>query len=162
MTTPQTARRFADSIIRPTLLHLGRWSPAACELLLGTALVESALVYRRQIGGGPALGYFQMEPATHDDIWANFLSYRPQIANAVASLLSSATADRHRELEINDRYGCAMARVHYARSPAPLPKAGDVPAMARYWKQHYNTLLGAGTESKYIQTWSSIMTEGSV
>jgi hypothetical protein len=162
MSTRLVAVHFLQTIIKPSVAHIGLWTPAASELLLGTALVESRLLHRRQLGGGPARGYFQMEPATHDDIWRNFLRYRSQLAGAVASLLSSSAADRHNELETNDRYACALARVHYARAPAPLPRAGDVAGMARYWKRHYNTLLGAGTESKYVQTWNSVIGAGGV
>ncbi|KAF0118141.1 MAG: hypothetical protein FD149_866 [Rhodospirillaceae bacterium] len=72
---------FVTTVIRPTLLHLGLHSPAAEALLLGTAIQESRLgTYLRQTGGGPALGVYQMEPATHEDIWTNFLAYRPDLA----------------------------------------------------------------------------------
>lgn len=162
MTTRHTAAHFLNHIIRPSLGCIGLSTPAACELLLGTALVESGLLHRRQLGGGPARGFFQMEPATHDDIWTNFLNYRSQLAGSVASLLSSPGADKHTELETNDRYACAMARVHYARAPAPLPRAGDVVGMARYWKQYYNTLLGAGTESKYTRKWTAVIGAGGI
>ena len=57
-------------IIEPVLSRLHAASPAARALLLGTAAQESAMGrYIRQLRGGPALGIFQMEPATHDDIW---------------------------------------------------------------------------------------------
>ena len=43
----------------------------------GTAAVESRMgTYLRQIGG-PALGIWQVEPATHLDCWDNWLDYRP-------------------------------------------------------------------------------------
>src|SRR5260221_162978 len=61
---------------------------APVELLLGTALQESGLTYRVQLGGGPARGLFQMEPNTHDDIWDNFLKYRVPLATAVRAFLA--------------------------------------------------------------------------
>jgi hypothetical protein len=39
------------------------------------AAQESQLEYTRQIGGGPALGYFQMKPETHDGCWTNTINY---------------------------------------------------------------------------------------
>lgn len=157
MTTKSQADVFVATIVRPALNHIALPSEAAEQLLLGTALVESRLVHRRQIGGGPARGFFQMEPATHDDIWSNFLEYRPSLAEKIKSLLSLPTANAHRELEKNDKYACAMARAHYLRAPEALPDAGDVKGMAGYWKQYYNTPLGAGTVGKYVAAWQKAM-----
>ncbi len=90
MATKQQAVFFQYSIIQPTLQQLGLWSVAAEELLLGTALIESNLIHRRQLGlGGPALSFFQMESATHNDIWENFLKYRAKLAGCVKQLLTS-------------------------------------------------------------------------
>jgi hypothetical protein len=157
MTTKSQANVFVATILRPTLNHIALPSEAAEQLLLGTALVESRLVHRRQIGGGPARGFFQMEPATHDDIWNNFLEFRPGLAEKIKSLRSSPAANAHQELERNDKYACAMARAHYLRAPEVLPEVGDLEGMAGYWKQYYNTPLGAGSVSKYLATWHRIM-----
>jgi hypothetical protein len=153
----QQADKFLANVITPTLELIDLWSPAAEELLLGTAIMESHLTYRRQFGNGPARGLFQMEPATHDDIWNNFLKFKPTFAKAVSALLSKASANKLTELEINDRYACAMARMHYRRKSEPLPAAGDVQAMATYWKRHYNTVLGAGDPQDYVAKWNKTM-----
>ncbi|NML16536.1 hypothetical protein [Azohydromonas caseinilytica] len=156
MASAQQANEFRKGVIKPTLLKIGLWSPAAEELLLGTALKESRLKFRRQIGGGPARGLFQMEPATHDDIWKNFLKFRAKLADQVMGLRSSPGADPIQELTDNDAYAAAMARVHYLRAPAALPPAGDVQAMAAYWKKHYNTVFGAGTAKSYVDAWNEV------
>ncbi|WP_157269367.1 hypothetical protein [Azohydromonas aeria] len=156
MATAQQASEFRNSVIKPTLLKIGLWTPAAEELLLGTALKESGLQFRRQIGGGPARGLFQMEPATHDDIWKNFLKYRAKLADQILGLRASPGADAIQELTDNDVYAAGMARVHYLRAPAALPAAGNVQAMAAYWKQHYNTVLGAGTVQGYVDAWNAV------
>ena len=142
--------QFTDHVIQPALETLGLYSKAAEQLLLGTALQESRLTYLRQVGGGPALGLFQMEPATHDDIWHNYLDYRPELASRVSILVSVPIAQ---SLTANMWYAAAMARVHYRRVPAPLPEEGDIEAMAAYWKQHYNSQLGAGQEHEFVANW---------
>lgn len=149
--------QFRDLIVIPALDALELRSEAAVELLLGTALQESNLRYLKQLGGGPALGVFQMEPATHDDIWENFLQYREPLARRVMSL----TASPYEPLELvgNLWYAAAMTRVHYLRVPEPLPQAGDVDGMAAYWKEHYNTHLGAGTEEEYVENWYAAVGE---
>lgn len=150
-----TPQEFLTQIIEPVLCHLDAFSPAASQLLLGTALHESGgLRYRRQQGGGPARSYFQMEGATHDDIWDNFLKYKKALAAKVEELIP-AGANKRTELETNDNYAAAMARVHYRRVPAALPAFNDLDAMANYWKQYYNTPLGAGTPTKYKNDWNT-------
>ena len=158
MPTARQATHFRDFVIRPTIKSLGLWSTEAEELLLGTALKESGLIHRVQLGGGPARGLFQMEPATHDDIWDNYLRYHKALATLAKSLKSRPTAAGAYELRNNDRYAAAMARIHYKRAPAPLPAAGDVQAMAAYWKRYYNTIHGAGTVAQYVHTWNSVFT----
>lgn len=144
-------RQFRDLVIIPAIETLQLHSQAAVELLLGTALQESGLRYLKQVGGGPAMGFFQMEPATHDDIWTNFLEYKPALLQAIRSL------SRHRialAMASDLWYAAAMCRIHYLRVSAPLPAAGDFPAQAAYWKAHYNTPQGAGKESEYLANWN--------
>lgn len=150
-------RAFAITVIRPSLTSISGWSAAAEQLLLGTAIHESSgFRYRKQIRG-PALGLFQMEPVTHDDIWKSFLRYRSSLGSKVSALLSSPNADKLYELEFNDKYASAMARMKYLRSGAPLPLLNDIPAMANYWKRFYNTPLGKGTPAQFIRSWKELM-----
>lgn len=149
-----------NEVIRPTLRHLARATRQpmntsdAVKLLLGTAIAESGLRYLRQRDGGPALGLWQMEPATHQDIWASFLGSRPDLAGAVRELRTRegprGEDDPTRQLIYSLPYACAMARVHYYRVPDALPAEDDLEAQAAYWKEHYNTAEGAGTEEHYV------------
>lgn len=140
--------QLREYIIRPTLKELGLYSEAAEELLMLTAATESLCgEYLHQVGG-PALGIFQMEPATHDDIWANWLKYKPTLAGKLARYGHEARA-----LPGNLYYATAMARIHYRRRPEALPSAMDERGLAQYWKDHYNTHLGAGTADKAIQNY---------
>jgi hypothetical protein len=152
-----SAPAFAETVIRPTLRIMGCWSEAAEHLLLGTAIAESGLKERVQRGGGPARGLFQMEPATHEDIWNNFLRHRPPLAQSVRAFLSTPAADRIAELEHNDRYACAMARVHYLRVKAAIPTTAKVTDLAAYWKAHYNTPAGKGTVQHFVKAWKQFM-----
>jgi len=145
---------FLDEVILPALagLAVDADAKAASQLLLGTAIQESNLHYRRQLGDGPARGLFQMEPATHNDIWTNYLAYQAGLAAKVRGFLDGA-AQSADALETNDRYAAAMARVHYRRVPAALPPVGDINAMGAYWKQYYNTPAGHGTAAQFVTNW---------
>lgn len=146
-----------DKIIFPTLeaLELDEDTCVqAMELLLGTAATESKMgLWLRQLGGGPALGLWQIEPATEWDVWNNYLAFRPGLRDVVRGW--SRGGDR--ELEYNHSYSCAIARLIYRRAPTPLPAAGDLEAQSKYWKRHYNTPLGKGTPEKYIADWKELV-----
>lgn len=146
--------QLRDLIIRPTLKRLNLWSEAAEELVLGIAIQESDLHYLTQLGGGPARGLWQMEKATHDDIWENFLNGRVKLA---LNILGPYPKPDHARLAWDLAYACAMCRAHLLRCPGELPPAGDINGQAKYWKQYYNTPLGAGTTKKYIDNWHRTM-----
>lgn len=150
-----TPQFFLDHIIRPALAAIGLDGPDAEQLLLGTALQESALRNYRQEGGGPALGYFQMEPEDHDDIWANFLAGRKDLAGRMRSLLPVRVQPSADQLIPYPHYAAAMCRVHYLRVPAPIPT--DLAGQAAYYKAHYNTPAGAATTAEYLANWQAAM-----
>lgn len=144
-------------VVRPTLLSLGPGllSTAAEQLVMGTAAQESRLSYLRQIGAGPALGLWQIEPATETDVWDNWLAYRGTPAAIVTSLLASMPS-RTRQLATNLAYGCAMCRLIYYRHSDPLPQPGDVDGLAQMWKRIYNTRGGAGTVDQFKWSWKMV------
>lgn len=148
---PQNLR---DYVIRPTLNGIELGGVAAEELMLGTALQESGDGRRLiQAGGGPALGVWEIEPATYADIWANFLPARPKLAGLLRSLQCPGIVPALEQLEGNLYYACAMARLVYYRRPEPLPAEGDIAAQAAYYKAHYNTAGGGATVDEYVANW---------
>lgn len=52
MASRSQASLFLQLSIRPALQKIGMWTTASEQLLVGTALVESDLLHRRQMGGG--------------------------------------------------------------------------------------------------------------
>lgn len=143
-------RDYLTCVVKPTLKYLNMHSVAAEQLVLGTAVQESDFRHLLQLGDGPALGFFQMEPDTHDDIWENYLAFRNDLRSKVKTLLAQWPTRRVDQLLTNRVYACAMCRLHYYRRPEALPKAGVVEEMAGYWKKYYNTELGDGTEPTFI------------
>lgn len=139
-------RQLAD-LTRRVLLGMGLYSREAMWLLLGTAAQESGLGrYVRQLGGGPALGIFQMEPGTFEDIVRHVLGRRLELRRR---LMKVAGVDglRSGDLEFNLALAIGMARLHYWRVAEPIP--GDLPGWARYWKRYYNTPAGKGTVEEF-------------
>jgi len=143
-------------LIERVLWELNMHSLAAVNLLLGTSAQESGFgTYLRQVGDGPALGVFQMEPDTERDIWLNYLVYRDDLAETVWQVAGAAwdVGPSIPPLETNLSYQVAMARIHYLRIKEPLPPHDNVQALAHYWKRHYNTLKGAGSEHEFVKNY---------
>lgn len=139
-------------LIKSTLTPLGLYSADAEELLMATCAQESLLgKYRVQGGGGPALGIFQMEPDTFQDIFTNYLGYHSALYTKVAQLFANPFPPDISELVNNDVAAIAMARVLYLRTPDTLPSATDLSGLWRMYKKWYNSPLGAATQAEFIQ-----------
>lgn len=152
MNTGLDFTQVRDLVVRPTLVYLDLWSQEAEDLVLGTAVHESRLRYIKQIKG-PALGLFQMEPATYADHQERFLlgTELGVKVNILASVLSKANRPypHSEELIYNMRFAAALCRVHYLRRAPKLPK--DPAGLAQTAKNVYNTQAGKATVEDYLQ-----------
>lgn len=148
------AKQLRDYIIKPSLVLVGYNSKAAEKLLLGTACTESDCGnFVHQING-PALGIYQMEPTTHDDIWVNFLQYKGDLATSLLQNCNFSVVPDASELVSNLKYATIMARLHYLRVPESLPNDDDLTGIAGYYKKYYNTPLGKGSVDKFIKDYN--------
>lgn len=143
------------------------YSEDAVELLMLTAAQESHLgTYIRQLGCGVARGIYQMEPDTEEDIWENFLRFRPALFTKVKDYMYPKPEKGVTDLEHNFVYQTMMARIHYYRVPKGIPKfyalRKDTQKLARYWKSYYNTPLGAGTVKEAVKNYRRFCPEGYV
>ena len=130
------------SVIRNTLIEASLYSEAAVELLMLTAAVESHVGRYLKGGRGPAMGMFQIEPATEKDIYNHYLYYKTDLAKVVDKF-------KHDEL----KYHIILARIIYLRTGLPLPNKNDTVALAKFWKKHYNTYKGKGTVKKAVEAY---------
>lgn len=160
------AAQFRDTLIIPMLEKMEAWgfaganNPSAVNLLIGTAFHESlGGKYLHQVGG-PALGMFQIEPDTHDDIWRNYLKYNEKRSAHILDMLAPmnrpdttswlGNVDWHRQLITNLDYSVVMARLVYYRQNFEWPAPDDVRALGNLWKVIYNTSHGAGSVEQFI------------
>nr|BDD47796.1 hypothetical protein 14 [Deltaproteobacteria bacterium] len=155
-------------LVMRVLVDAGLYTVEAQELLMMTAAVESHCgQYIRQFGGGPALGIFQMEPATMQDIFTNFLVYRPELKALVEPFSYEQPL---LALEASLPFQILMTRIHYMRFKDPLPEyktsmnyVGGFreptqswrERAAEYWKLYYNTPRGKGTSSKAVEAYET-------
>ena len=117
------------------------------ELLVGTYLYESSrtgTTYLKQLGAGPALGIYQMEPATHRWLRDEFLR-RVRLRTRLNPLVEGTAGKMVYDLE----YATRMARLRYWFVKDALPPPGDAAALGWYYKAHYNTPAGAGSAEEW-------------
>ncbi|CAI3931640.1 hypothetical protein [Commensalibacter papalotli (ex Botero et al. 2024)] len=141
-----------NEIIQPALDYLGLGGVRAINQVTGTFLAEGyagGSTYLKQLGKGPAVGAMQMEPATYNDIWKNFLAgpKRSHLAALLKNIAGEWNTDANgipkpTTMTGNIFFAAAMCRVFYLRFPTALPLGNDAIAMAQYHKKYYNTALG--------------------
>jgi hypothetical protein len=158
------AQQLHDYIIKPTLKYMGGNynSVEARFLLLCTASIESDCGHFIKQVNGPALGIWQMEPATNNDIWVNCdaLKDNSAMAHAVSSLVM-LPFEEIEHLIYSPMYACAMARLKYSMTPKELPAYNggtdlDLDMFYRYYKTYYHGVdhngneLGKSSFSKWL------------
>lgn len=151
--------QFDKSVLVPALSLIGLCSPAAHALMLGTGILESNFDYIKQIGGGPALGVFQMEPATYNDIERYLKRYdNATLRESCLSACLYTAWPNSDALMYNLRWSAIMARIKYFMIPDKLPLSCDASALALYYKKYYNTAKGDAQIEKCIDTFKHVVT----
>jgi hypothetical protein len=138
-----------EFIIRPTLKKIGFWSEASEKLLLYIAGIESKFGNRLKQMNGPALGIYQMEPATHKENWSYILNHRPILRIKISNYYGLEFNDEKLIYDLS--YATMMARAHFLRFKEPIPDENDILGLANYWKKYYNTLQGKGNILDFIE-----------
>jgi hypothetical protein len=154
MIKPDHLRKY---VIKPSLQRLGQRyvSDDAVELLLMIAAHESRLGYfLHQEGGGPAVGIYQMEPATFHDILMNYVKYNRILESSLGKFYEFPNPAF---MAFDLSFATAMARVHLYRVPSALPDRRDITGMAEYAKKHWNTELGAATVEDYEKAYRELV-----
>src|SRR5690242_8124933 len=143
-------KHFREVIVRPALDALKLYSVAAEELLVITCAQESlggTYLMQNDPKGypvGPAIGPYQQERASYDDLWANFLLYHPLwIGRLTLAGLPVAGKPDADVMAFEWRYATQIARLLYYRYPEPIPD--DLEGQMKLYKKRWNTELGAAT-----------------
>lgn len=160
--TVYTPDQLRLEVIRPVLDKMRLPGRPAEDLLIGIAAQETHLgaLGRRQMGGGPGLGLWQMEGGsladgrrqdggTHRLVWRWLRKERSSIALAIYDIAGSH--DPQPELMVtNDQYACAMARALCLSIPGPLPETLEARAV---WYKTYWNRGGKGSAEQFLANW---------
>ena len=144
------AEQLREFIIKPSLHDLVLYSEGAVELMMFTCAVESlGGTYLKQVKG-PALGIYQMEPDTYNDIWQNFIKSKHSLMMMLLSNFQVTFMPPEDRIVYDLRFATAMTRIHYQRVLEAIPDASDVVGLWNYYKKHYNCLNGAAVKDEAI------------
>ena len=135
--------KIVDHVLRALDMH----SQDAFDLVMRTGMQESKFKYLEQLGEGPALGFFQVEPATAEDTWVNYLVFKTSIREKLSLVAPLGPWD---EITImsNIALQVALCRFKYRRDRYRIPS--DIIGQASYYKRIYNTPAGKATEAEFI------------
>ena len=151
-------------VVRPTLKALGLPGGELAEkLVMGTAAQESSFQWIHQLGKGPALSLWQIEPTTAMDTLrrapVDYLDRLDKLCPGVLPVNNSNIIDRL----VGDLFlGAAMCRLVYYMKPFTMPLPSDLENESsrtqavwcgKVWKRYYNTFHGAGTEAEFETNW---------
>jgi hypothetical protein len=142
---------FQTKVLNPDLMRLNIYSPAASNLLLGTAIQESLL-------GKLSKNVFQITLSTAEDINSTYLVKHPDLRNAV-NYFYDPQRPLSWNLSNNVNYEVAIASIVYLRANRPLPNATDPEALGQFWKRNYNTYFGKGTAREYAVNLESFLSK---
>ncbi len=135
-------------------------SADAISLVVRTCVYESDLYHLRQVGGGPARGFPQIELSTAKDILGRYLGLerKAELRDRVHATLRFdpvALADDDYQLDLqlqgNMILGVVCCRLKYGMIPKPLPSKDDREAQGRYYKQYFNTTGGKGSAEEFAK-----------
>ena len=139
-------------IAEHALYRLDSYSDDALALVVRTGMAESGYRALKGYGeGNPAIGFWQVEPATLNDMVTNYIKYRPHYEKNLISLGMNFNDDMIISVISNMAVQAGLCRLHYRRDKDPIPSWDDLEAQAKYWKRVYNTVEGRGTVEHFIK-----------
>ena len=135
-----------------SLYKIDCYSDDALALVVRTGMAESGYRALKGYGeGNPAIGFWQIEPATMDDMMENYIQYRSHYKKNLISMGMNFKKDTIMSVLSNLAVQAALCRIHYRRDRKPIPSWDDLEAQAKYWKRVYNTVKGRGTVKHFVE-----------
>lgn len=144
------ASDFSSLVVVPALQLLAPagipYSKVAHDLLMGTAAQESLMGTYLQQESGPGVGIFM---ATMSEVGGILGRCAAPIYTAILKVGNPLDAGA---MATNLTIAAMVARCWYWVEPTALP-ADTISGLWGYYKTHYNSSLGAATESQWNTNW---------
>jgi hypothetical protein len=153
------SKQLRNLIIKPALDSLQLYSSHAEELLVFTCATESLGGHYLAQVKGPALGIYQMEPATYSDLWQRFITRNSKISTLLGMHFNVNLIPPEERLIYDLRYATAMSRLFYFRIPEKLPDASNIDEIWAYYKKYYNTEKGKAKKGESIDKYQHFISQ---
>lgn len=142
--------QFRDNIVTPSLELIQMRSECMVELLVFTCAIESAGGTYVKQKNGPALGIYQIEPATFTDLWVNYISRKPDIVNLLSLNCNVHRMPEPHEVMWDLRIASICTALLY-RYKKVTPTQKDEDYLWDLYKTHYNTPGGAAEKDPSLK-----------
>lgn len=149
--------QLRELVIGPALDAIDLYCRGAEELLMATAAQESKCgYYLKQLANTPmaALGLYQMQPDTHDNIWDTTLMKHSSLGFRLMSACNYGIRPKAEFMIYNLRYASMMARVFWLHVKEDMPKEDDLDTIWYLYKKYWNTSSGKATKEEFFENYS--------
>jgi hypothetical protein len=142
--------QFANLILEPAYKACNMYSLNAMYLMTCIAGVESKLTHLKQLPNGPAVGLFQVEPATYIDT-CRYLNLHPALRDQILSYCQYESLPNVDALIHNLAFNALIARVKIWMIPEQIPSYKDPAAQAAYYEKYYNANADVDKTQEFIK-----------
>lgn len=118
------------------------------ELLVATAAIESGMGKWLHQAGGPAVGVFQIEPASLHDLVNGFITPSKKLKPLLDAHRLGVPVEEQVIWDL--RLAAVIARLFYYRVKETLPTEITLQSLWHYYKKHWNTDAGAATLPSFV------------
>lgn len=118
----------------------------AKEMIIETAIAETGLGQIEDKTVDAGMGITQFDKLPFDDVKNRSMKLKEKIKKELHIDISLVEWD---DLRYNQFLALLFTRLHYWLKGDPIP--ATIEERAKYWKLHYNTVLGKGTPEHYLE-----------
>ena len=148
--------QFREEIVLPALHGLQLYTKELAELLVFTCAVESAGgTYVKQLHG-PAVGIFQIEPASFTDLWVNYIVRKPNILNLLTLNFGVHKMPQPSELITDLKLAAAICGLFYMHR-TKIPTSMVAEDLWELYKKYYNTESGKAEKDASLKAYAKFI-----
>jgi hypothetical protein len=126
---------------------------SAVKLIMGTAATESRMgEFIKHSGGGPGVGVYQVQPVAFRDLVSK-MNGNPKLKGAVFPFSGTSPWPMTNQIAGNMFLATSVCRMIYWFSQEALPPPGDIIGLATYYKEYYDSQIGAKAAEIWLDSW---------
>jgi hypothetical protein len=152
-----------ELVIVPALQGIDLYCPSSAMLILATAAqeTEDGLYIKQTVGGDKAaLGIFEMQPQTHEDIWEHTIIPKSDLSFKISKCTGYPIKPKAEVMVYNLYYAAVMARCFWLFHGISFPQNLDVDDIWYLYKKYWNTIGGKATKEEFVSNYDNYVIGG--